>query len=161
MDGVSSATAPATAVNFFKGYRSPEGARAVLEENQFVERVLLAGLAAELSDDDRAEYRRPYSLPGEGRRPTLTWPQEMPIDGEPADVAAVFGRARDWLAKSEAPKLFINVEPGALIAAPLRKAICRSWPNTTEVTVRGNHFVQEQSPREVLTALTAWISGLA
>jgi haloalkane dehalogenase len=157
MEGLSTRTAPAAAINFFRRYHTDEGSRAVLEQNQFVEQVLFGSLPTELTDADRAEYRRPFLTPGEGRRPTLTWPREMPIDNDPADTAARFEANRSWLAASAAPKLFLNVEPGALVASPGRKAICRSWPNTTEVTVRGGHFVQEQAPEAITEALLSFL----
>jgi haloalkane dehalogenase len=130
-----------------------------LQNNQFVEQVLLGSLPAELSSADRDEYRRPFLEPGEGRRATLTWPREIPIDGDPADTAARFAANAAWLRQSQSRKLFVNVEPGALVAAPGRKAICRSWPNTREVTIRGGHFVPEQSPKAIADALVQWLTA--
>ena len=161
MDGLDSSQAPAAAIDFFRRYRTAAGAAAVLEQNQFVERVLLDSLAGTLTEEDRAEYRRPFLTPGESRRPTLAWPREYPIDGQPADVAAIVAECQAWLATSPVPKLFINAEPGALVAAPSRKALCRSWPNTTEVTVWGHHFVPEESPVELTRALVRWIATLS
>ncbi len=161
MDGLSSQTAPPAVIDWFRRYRSDSGERMVLRDNQFVEQVLLAGLVSALTDADRVEYRRPFAREGEDRRPTLVWPREMPIDGDPADVASRFDAARAFLAGSPISKLFINVEPGALVASPARKAICRSWPNTKEVTVRGGHFVQEESPGAISAALREWLTGIA
>lgn len=161
MDGLSSQTAPPAALEWFRRYRSEIGKQSVLQDNQFVEQVLLSALGDRLSDADRAEYRRPFARAGEDRLPTLMWPRELPIDGDPADVAQRFDRARAWLASSLVQKLFVNVEPGALTASPARKAICRSWPNTTEVTVSGGHFVQEQSPEAISQALIAWLTKIA
>ncbi|MGE0440577.1 MAG: haloalkane dehalogenase [Gemmatimonadales bacterium] len=160
MDGLDSSAAPAAALDFFRRYRSAAGTAAVLVDNQFVEQVLIRSLGAALTEADRTEYRRPFAAAGESRRPTLMWPRELPIDGDPGDVAAIFAEARHWLSTSQVPKLFLNVTPGALIAAPGRKAICRSWPNTTEVAVPGSHFVQEESPGPVGAALARWAAAL-
>lgn len=161
MAGLDRATAPAPAVAFFQRYHTEAGAGDVLERNQFVEEVLIKGLGTLLDDEDRAEYRRPYHEPGESRRPTLAWPQAMPIDGQPSDTSDVFAQCRDWLAQSQEPKLFVNAEPGALIADASRKATCRSWPQTTEVTVKGTHFVQEQAPSDIAAALLSWARTLS
>lgn len=160
MDGLSTATAPPQAVEFFRRYRRAEGERAVLTENQFVEQVLLRGLSDRLTDADRAEYRRPFVNAGEDRRPTLTFPRQIPIDGDPTEVSEVIRAARSWLDHTAIPKLFINAEPGALIASPGRKAICRAWPNTTEVTVAAAHYVPEERPREVADSISAWAARL-
>lgn len=161
MDGLDSSRAPVAAIDFFRRYRTAAGAAAVLDQNQFVERVLLESLGGTLTAEDRAEYRRPFLTHGESRRPTVVWPQEYPIDGQPADVAAIVAECQAWLATSPVPKLFINAEPGALVAAPSRKALCRSWPNTTEVTVSGHHFVPEEAPVELTRALARWIATLS
>ena len=102
------------------------------------------------------EYRRPFREPGESRRPTLTWPRQIPIEGEPADVVAIVEGYAAWLAKSEVPKLFINAEPGAILIGPQRE-FCRAWPNQTEVTVKGSHFLQEDSPDEIGRAVADFV----
>jgi len=160
MDGLDRRTAPPEAVRFFERYRTPEGAALVLEQNQFVEQVLIGSLGDRLTEADRAEYRRPFLAPGEARRPTLTWPTEVPLDGAPADVAAIMAACHAWLAESMVPKLFVNVEPGALVAAPGRKARCRGWPATTEVVLPGRHFIQEEAPVELQAALAVWLETL-
>ena len=104
-------------------------------------------------------YRRPFTEPGEARRPTLTWPRQIPIDGEPEDVVAIAQDYADWLSTSEVPKLFVNAEPGALITGNTRD-FCRAWPNQTEVTVAGSHFIQEDSPDEIGAALAGWLQTL-
>ena len=113
----------------------------------------------ELSEAEMAVYRRPFAEPGEDRRPTLTWPRQIPLDGEPADVVAIVQAYADWLSEAEVPKLFVNAEPGAILIGAQRE-FCRSWPNQTEVTVAGNHFIQEDSPDEIGTAIAAWRRGL-
>ena len=105
------------------------------------------------------EYRRPYTEGGESRRPTLTWPREIPIDGEPADVAEIAAAYADWLAGSDLPKLFINARPGTILIGKQRKA-CRSWPNQTEKTVRGTHFIQEDSGPEIGQIISDWLADL-
>lgn len=150
---------PAAAVDVFKALRSPEGEKLVLDDNLFVEVVLPGAIQRQLSDDEMAEYRRPFAEPGEGRRPTLTWPREIPIDGEPADVTEIVNAYRDWLSSSPVPKLFVNADPGAILAGPLRE-LCRTFPNQDEVTVSGVHFLQEDSPHEIGTAVADWYRRL-
>jgi haloalkane dehalogenase len=139
-------------------FRSPAGEEMVLDKNVFVERVLPGSIIRALSDDEMAEYRRPFAEVGERRRPTLTWPREIPIDGEPADVVEIVRSYADWLSASPVPKLFVNADPGAILIGAQRE-FCRSWPNQTEVTVPGNHFVQEDSPTEIALAVADWRSG--
>jgi len=150
---------PEQARNIFQAMRSPAGEEIVLQKNVFVERVLPASIMRTLSDEEFAVYRRPYLEPGESRRPTLTWPRQIPLDGEPADVVELTQRYADWLATSDLPKLFINAEPGIILTGPQRD-FCRTWPNQREVTVRGLHFIQEDSPDEVGHALANWYASL-
>ena len=149
---------PEAAAPIFQAFRSPAGEEMVLDKTVFVERVLPGSIIRDLSDDEMAEYRRPFAAGGERRRPTLTWPREIPIDGEPADVVEIVQSYADWLAEADVPKLFVNAEPGAILTGPQRE-FCRSWPHQTEVTVTGNHFVQEDSPVEIAEAIAAWRSG--
>lgn len=149
---------PAASLDFFRFFNTQEGARAVLDNNHFVDRVFLRQFP-EMSADDVAEYRRPYLAPGESRRPTLAWPQQMPIDGVPAASHDRLQLALRFMAATPVAKLFINAEPGALVVGP-RKDLVRQWPNTTEVTVKGRHFVQEESPQAIGAALATWIAGL-
>ncbi|HIC34392.1 MAG TPA: haloalkane dehalogenase [Pseudomonadales bacterium] len=143
----------------FQGFRSEAGEGMVLENNLFVERVLPGSVLRELSEEEMSVYRRPFTEPGEGRRPTLTWPRQIPIEGEPADVTDIVETYAEWLEKSQIPKLFINAEPGALLTGAQRE-FCRRWPNQREVTVRGSHFIQEDSPTEIGTAINAWLESL-
>ena len=143
----------------FQGFRSEAGEGMVLENNLFVERVLPGSVLRELSEEEMSVYRRPFTEPGEGRRPTLTWPRQIPIEGEPADVTDIVKTYAEWLEKSKIPKLFINAEPGALLTGAQRE-FCRRWPNQHEVTVRGSHFIQEDSPTEIGTAINAWLESL-
>ena len=150
---------PESARGVFQGFRSPAGEQMVLEKNLFIEAVLPGSILRKLSPAEMEEYRRPFTEPGESRRPTLTWPRQIPIDGEPADVVSVVQDYADWLSQSDVPKLFINAEPGALITGPVRET-CRGWPNQTEVTVKGSHFIQEDSPGEVGDAIRNWLPSL-
>ena len=143
----------------FQGFRSEAGEGMVLENNLFVERGLPGSVLRELSEEEMSVYRRPFTEPGEGRRPTLTWPRQIPIEGEPADVTDIVETYAEWLEKSQIPKLFINAEPGALLTGAQRE-FCRRWPNQHEVTVRGSHFIQEDSPTEIGTAINAWLESL-
>lgn len=147
---------PADARPVFQGFRSPAGEAMVLEKNIFVEKVLPGSVIRALGDDEMTEYRRPFQEPGESRRPTLTWPRQIPIAGEPADVTRIVGEYADWLPAVDFPKLFINAEPGALIQGPLREEIYR-WRNLEHVTVPGIHFVQEDSPDEIGRAIAGWM----
>ena len=131
----------------------------VLKNNVFVENVLPGSILGKLSDEDMAEYRRPFAEAGESRRPTLTWPRQIPIAGEPADVVAIVTDYSSWLATSAVPKLFVNAEPGALIAGKMRDLV-RGWNNLSEVTVKGVHFVQEDSPDEIGKAAADWLDRL-
>ena len=143
----------------FEGFRSPAGEEMVLEKNVFVERVLPGSILRDLEDEEMAEYRRPFQTPGEDRRPTLTWPRQIPLGGEPADVVEIVEEYGAWLSRSDLPKLFINAEPGAILIGNQRE-FCRSWPNQTEVTVKGAHFIQEDSATEIADAIGGWIKTL-
>ena len=143
---------PENARRVFQGFRSEAGDDMVLNKNVFVERVLPNSILRKLSEEEMAEYRRPFANPGEDRRPTLTWPRQIPIEGQPADVVAVVEDYSAWLAQSNIPKLFINAEPGSILVGRQRE-VCRVWPNQTEVTVKGLHFIQEDSPDEIGTAV--------
>ena len=143
----------------FQGFRSDAGESMVLEKNIFVERVLPGSVLRGLSEEEMAVYRRPYLNPGESRRPTLTWPRQIPLGGEPPEVVQIVADYAHWLAQSTIPKLFINAEPGAILIGAQRE-FCRTWPNQTEVTVKGAHFIQEDSPAEIAAALVGWVAGL-
>jgi haloalkane dehalogenase len=109
-----------------------------------------------LTEAEMTVYRRPYLEPGESRRPMLTWPRQIPFDGEPADVTAIAADYAQWLASSPIPKLFINAEPGVIHVGAQRE-YCRSWPNQKEVTVKGAHFIQEDSPHEIGRAIAEFL----
>jgi haloalkane dehalogenase len=147
---------PDNARRVFQGFRSDGGEDMVLVKNVFVERVLPGSVMRKLTEEEMAEYRRPFANPGEDRRPTLTWPRQIPIEGEPADVVAVVADYSAWLAQSETPKLFVNAEPGSILIGRQRE-VCRAWPNQTEVTVKGLHFVQEDSPDEIGRAVADFV----
>src|SRR5262245_28139486 len=148
---------PEAARKIFQTMRSPAGEEVVLAKNVFVERILPASVMRGLDEAAMAVYRRPYLEPGESRRPTLTWPREIPIDGEPADVVAIVDAYSQWLAGSPLPKLFINAEPGSILTGAQRET-CRAWPNQREVTVTGTHFIQEDSPDEIGTAIADFLA---
>lgn len=150
---------PPPAVEAFKAMRSAEGERMCLEQNVFVEQVIPMAVIRELSAEEMAAYRRPFAEPGEGRRATLTWPREIPVEGEPAEVAAVLEANCAWLESSELPKLFIGAEPGMMVTGPVAER-CRRFPNQREVTVKGAHYVQEDSPGEIAAAIASWIESL-
>jgi haloalkane dehalogenase len=140
----------------FQGFRSDKGEQMILERNLFVERVLPGSVLRKLSDAEMAEYRRPFQR-REDRWPTLTWPREIPIAGEPADVVAIAQGYSQWMAANDLPKLFVNADPGAILIGATRE-FCRSWRNQTEVTVPGSHFIQEDSGPLIGQAIAQWMA---
>ena len=150
---------PENATKVFQGFRSEAGESMVLDKNIFVERVLPSSIMRELSEEEMDEYRRPFLNPGEDRRPTLSWPRQIPIQGEPKRVVEVAENYSKWLSSSDLPKLFINADPGSILTGKQRE-FCRSWPNQEEVTVKGTHFMQEDSPDEIGKAVSRFVSKL-
>jgi len=147
----------AAATPIFQGFRSDKGENMILDRNMFVERVLPRSVLRKLTEVEMAEYRKPY-LRREERWPTLTWPRQIPIAGEPAEVVQIVSEYAQWLAESEIPKLFVNAEPGAILIGPVRD-FCRSFKNQTEVTVAGSHFIQEDSGPAIGQAIAAWMKA--
>jgi haloalkane dehalogenase len=151
---------PEAARGIFQGFRSPKGEELILERNFFVEKILPLSVLSPLADETMEAYRRPFARAGEDRRPTLTWPRQIPIDGEPPDVVADVEAYGKWLGHDDSPpKLFVNADPGSILVGPQRE-FCRGWPNQTEVTVPGLHFVQEDSPDAIGTAVADFIGTL-
>lgn len=150
---------PESARRVFQGMRTDSGEEMVLEKNVFVERILPASVLEPLPDEVMEVYRNPYLQPGESRRPTLTWPREIPIDGEPGDMVRVIEANEAWLSGEDLPKLFVNADPGSIMGDRVRERV-RSWPNQTEVTVPGVHFVQEDSGPEIGSAIADWLRSL-
>lgn len=151
---------PENARGIFQAMRSSAGEDLVLVKNVFIERILPASVLRKLGETEMEAYRAPFRAPGERRRPMLTWPREIPIRGEPADMVARTNAYADWLAGSPTPKLFINAEPGSILVGPQR-GFCRSFPNQTEITVPGLHFVQEDSPHEIGRAVADFVRRLS
>ncbi len=151
---------PEAARGIFQGLRSAAGDAMILEKNVFIERILPGSILRKLTEAEMAVYRRPFLNPGEDRRPTLTWPRQIPIAGEPADVVKLVQSYADWLSASSLPKLFINADPGAILIGAQRE-FCRRWPNQQEVTISGNHFLQEDSPDEIGKAIAEWRRSIA
>jgi haloalkane dehalogenase len=149
---------PEEAIATFQAIRSDAGEEMVLDQNFFVEKILPAGVMRQLSEAEMTVYRRPFEEPGESRRPTLTWPREIPIEGQPHDVHDIISQYADWLATSEIPKLFIEAVPGAMFET--HRDIARSWPNQTHVTITGGHFVQEDAPDKTGAAIASWLRDL-
>ena len=149
---------PESARGIFQGFRSPKGEDLVLERNMFVEAVLPSSIIRDLSDEEMAAYRAPFDSP-EHRQPTLNWPRQIPINGEPPHMVERVDAYAAFMAKTDIPKLFVNADPGSILVGKQRD-FCRTWPNQTEVTVKGLHFVQEDSPQEIGQAVAAWHAGL-
>jgi haloalkane dehalogenase len=147
----------AAATPVFQGFRSDKGEQMILDRNLFVERVLPGSVLRKLSDAEMAEYRKPF-LEREDRWPTLTWPRQIPIAGEPADVVEIAAAYSQWMAANDVPKLFVNAEPGAILIGVLRD-FCRTWRNQTEVTVPGSHFIQEDSGAAIGRAIADWMTA--
>jgi haloalkane dehalogenase len=150
---------PEAARKIFQALRSPGGEDMILTKNVFVERILPASVLRGLTPEEMEHYREPFREPGEDRRPTLTWPREIPIEGEPADVAVLVQQYATWLSHAPLPKLFVNGNPGSILVGAQRE-FCRTWPNQHEVTVRGSHFLQEDSPVEIGQAIARFLGGL-
>jgi haloalkane dehalogenase len=148
---------PEAARKIFQALRSAAGEEMVLQKNVFVERILPASVLRGLTEAEMAVYRKPYREAGESRRPTLSWPREIPIEGEPADVVEIVRSYGRWLADVSLPKLFVNAEPGVILVGAQRE-FCRRWRNQQEVTVRGSHFIQEDSPTELGQAIADFLA---
>ena len=146
---------PADGRPLFQGFRSEAGESLILDKNLFVEGVLPASVIRDLGADHDV-YRAPYLEAGERRRPMLDWPRQIPIDGEPAEVVEIVQAYADWLSSSPVPKLFVDADPGSLLVGAQRE-FCRTWPNQTEVTVQGKHFLQEDSGAEIGRAVAQWL----
>jgi haloalkane dehalogenase len=149
---------PEASRRVFQGFRAPAGEEMILDRNLFVERVLPASILRQLAPEEMTEYRRPFQN-REDRWPTLAWPREIPIDGEPADVVALAAAYAEWMAENDVPKLFINAEPGAILTGAPRE-FCQGWHNQTELTVKGSHFIQEDSGPEIGQAIADWAATL-
>jgi haloalkane dehalogenase len=151
---------PEAARKIFQAMRSPAGEELVLAKNVFVERILPASVLRGLTEAEMTMYRKPYLEGGESRRPTLTWPRQIPIEGEPADVVDVVNHYARFLSESPLPKLFVNAEPGSILTGAQRE-FCRTWPSQEEISVKGSHFIQEDSPHEIGRAIAAFLARLA
>jgi haloalkane dehalogenase len=150
---------PESGRDLFRALRSPAGNDLVLNQNIFIEKLLPGGMLRALSTEEMAEYRRPYLTAGEDRRPMLTWPRQIPLGGEPADVVEVISQYGRWLAQSQIPKLYIHAEPGE-VDIGRRRTFVRQWPNQKEIEVKGGHFVQEDSPTELGVAISGFVREL-
>jgi haloalkane dehalogenase len=147
---------PEDARKVFQGFRSPAGEEMILDKNYFIELVLPNSVIRKLTPPEMDVYHRPFLNPGEDRRPTLTWPRQIPIEGKPKEVVEIVAKYGEWLSKSDIPKLFINAEPGAILVGRARD-FCRTWPNQEEATVIGKHFIQEDSPDEIGQSIANFI----
>ena len=150
---------PESSRSVFKSLRTSKGEEMVLEKNFFVEKILPASILRNLTEDEMNEYRRPFKESGESRRPTLTWPRNIPLDREPLDVTEVIDDYATWLETSDVPKLFVDADPGVILTG-LQRDYCRRWPNQTEVQVKGLHFIQEDSAKEIGDAIAEWVSKI-
>ncbi|MHC2332867.1 haloalkane dehalogenase [Bradyrhizobium sp. USDA 4454] len=148
---------PESVVTTFQGFRSPEGEEMILDRNSFVEQVLPGAVLRKLSETEMAQYRKPFANRAD-RWPTLTWPRQIPIAGEPEDVTALVEAYSSWMADNNLPKLFINAEPGAILTGAVRE-FCRCWKNQLELTVPGRHFIQEDSGTTIGKMIRSWISA--
>jgi len=149
---------PESARGIFQGFRSEKGEDLVLNRNMFIEAVLPSSILRKLSEEEMNEYRRPFQTPDD-RQPTLNWPRSIPIAGEPSNMVELINNYGEWLSGSPIPKLFVNAEPGSILVGRQRE-FCRSWPNQTEVTVKGLHFIQEDSGPEIGQAVANWLDQL-
>ena len=146
------------AKGIFQGFRSPAGEEMILEKNLFIEAVLPGSILRKLSDAEMNEYRRPFN-DKKSRRPTLDWPRQIPLENDPPEICKIVDSYSQWMAENNIPKLFINAEPGAILIGKQRE-FCRTWKNQKEVTVKGSHFIQEDSPNEIGNAIFDWLKGV-
>ncbi|MEH6586015.1 MAG: haloalkane dehalogenase [Halioglobus sp.] len=149
---------PESARGIFQGFRSDKGDDLALQRNMFVEAVLPSSVIRDLTEAEMTAYRAPFSTPDD-RQPTLNWPRQIPIEGEPPHMVDLVTAYGNFMAGSSIPKLFINADPGSILTGAARD-FCRSWPNQKEVTVKGSHFVQEDSPVEIGQAVAAWLKTI-
>ena len=150
---------PESARGIFKGFRSDKGEDLILERNMFVEAVLPSSVIRKLGAEEMEHYRRAFSTPDD-RQPTLNWPRQIPIDGEPEHMVKLVDSYGQWMLENTSlPKLFINATPGSILTGKARE-FCRTWPNQREVTVAGTHFIQEDSPNEIGSAVAEWLNSL-
>jgi haloalkane dehalogenase len=150
---------PESSRPIFNGLRSDAGDDLIMDRNAFIELILPQSIMRDLTEEEMAEYRRPFLKTGEDRRPMLSWPREIPIEGSPANVVEIVQSYARWLKRSNIPKLFINADPGAILVGRQRE-FCRSWANQEEVTVPGIHFIQEDSPDEIGHAISGWLKDI-
>lgn len=150
---------PENARGIFQALRSDAGEEIVLDKNVFVEKILPSSIIRKLEDVELSEYIRPFRRAGEDRRPTLTWPRQIPIEGMPEDVTTFVQDYSTWMQENTLPKLFINADPGSILVGSQRD-FCRTWPNQSEVTVKGTHFIQEDSPNEIGTAIADFLKNI-
>jgi haloalkane dehalogenase len=152
---------PEAAREMFQGFRTPgTGEQLVLEQNMFVDAVLPASMLHQLTAEEMDAYREPFLEPSH-RLPTLTWPRELPIDGEPADVVELVDSYDRWLASSEdVPKLLLTFEPGAIMSEPVIRW-CQENIAALEVANAGQgiHFVQEDQPEAIARIVSEWRRG--
>ena len=146
------------AKGIFQGFRSPAGEEMILEKNLFIEAVLPGSILRKLSDAEMNEYRRPFN-DKKSRRPPLDWPRQIPLENDPPEICRIVDSYSQWMAENNLPKLFINAEPGAILIGKQRE-FCRTWKNQKEVTVKGSHFIQEDSPNEIGNAIFDWLKGI-
>ena len=148
---------PDSATNIFKAFRSNAGEELILNKNIFIEGVLPNSIIRNLDEEEMEAYRKPFLKSGEDRRPSLSWPREIPIENEPKNVTRIVSRYSKWLENTEIKKLFINADPGSILVGKQRE-FCRTWKNQTEITVKGKHFIQEDSPDDIGKAIKDWIA---
>ena len=150
---------PESARGIFKGFRSNKGEDLILQRNMFVEAVLPSSVIRKLGAEEMEHYRRAFSTPDD-RQPTLNWPRQIPIDGEPEHMVKLVDSYGQWMLQNTSlPKLFIDATPGSILTGKARE-FCRTWPNQREVTVAGTHFIQEDSPNEIGSAVAEWLNSL-
>lgn len=150
---------PEKARSIFQGFRSSKGEDLILQRNLFIEAVLPSSILRKLSEEELTHYRAPFQTKSD-RQTMLNWPRQIPINGEPANMVALVQQYADWLSSTPIPKLFINADPGSILVGKQRE-FCRTWPNQTEVTVKGLHFIQEDSGAEIGFAIATWMASLS
>ncbi|KAI8271140.1 hypothetical protein K4K58_000015 [Colletotrichum sp. SAR11_239] len=154
-------TAPRAMAEHFRPFREPQvGRELIIDQNVFIERILPGSIVRQLSEEEMEEYRRPFLDPA-SREPVWRFPNEIPIGGQPADVAEMADKYMAWLLKTELPKLFFWVTPGGTIGEEKAAELMEKLRNTRSVYLGpGVHFVQEDHPHAIGREISQWLSAI-
>ena len=144
--------------NIFQTFRTPgAGYDLIVNKNFFVEQILPGGILRNLTEEEMNQYREPYKI-AESRKPVWVWPNEIPIDGKPADVHKIVTDYNIWLQETELPKILFFADPGAITNASVVDWSEANLKNLETVDLgQGIHYLQEDHPEAIGRALANWI----